>query len=228
MENGLVKKNIFPDFIPGHHRIMRDTGSMIRKYAGICAYVENILVQHGSHGMNHIMRVTRLCEFIGQRESANPDILIPAALLHDIGRPQEKESGIPHEIAGARMADEYLVSIHYDKHLTPEIVRAIRTHRYHSLECPGSLEAWILSDADKLDAMGAIGIARTFMRAGEHHEGIDSAIDHFSDKLLHLRDRMHTRSAREIAEKRHASLLRFLKELEDDLDGPHEKSLKYG
>ena len=109
-----------------------------------------------------------MCERIGREEHADMAVLIPAALLHDIARPLEKEHGIPHELEGARMAEAFLVSIRYDARCIPEITHAIRTHRYRSAEKPETLEARILSDADKLDALGAIGIARTFMRAGEH------------------------------------------------------------
>jgi len=184
----------------------------------ICAYVTVVLGQDGSHGMDHVMRVTRLCEIIGTQEQANPDILIPAALLHDIARPIEKHQGLPHEIEGATMAETYLRSISYDENLIPEIVHAIRTHRFRSTELPKTLEARILSDADKLDALGAIGIARTFMRAAEHGGSMNDATSHFHDKLLKLRDMMYTESGREIAEKRHAFLVLFLNTLEDELN----------
>ncbi|MFA4859840.1 HD domain-containing protein [Methanoregula sp.] len=168
--------------------------------------------------MDHIMRVTRLCEIIGMREHAELDILIPAALLHDIARPVETARGIPHETEGARLAEDYLLSIHYNENLIPGIVQAIRTHRFSSAELPGTLEARILSDADKLDAMGAVGIARTFMRAGETGGSFSNARHHFDVKLLTLKDIMYTSTAREIAEKRHAFLVLFIANLDDELN----------
>ncbi|MDO9326213.1 MAG: HD domain-containing protein, partial [Methanoregula sp.] len=75
---------------------------LIRRYA------RNQLGEAGSHGMDHTERVTRLCRIIGQREHADMDILIPAALLHDIARPREKEQGLPHEAEGAKMAEIFL------------------------------------------------------------------------------------------------------------------------
>jgi len=198
---------------------MQVTGLLDTKYAGISAHVREVLGQNGSHGMEHVMRVVRLCELIGTREHADMDILIPAALLHDIARPDEKALGIPHEIRGAGMAEEYLSSIGCREDLVMEITRAIRTHRYRSVSRPESLEARILSDADKLDAMGAVGIARTFMRAAEHGGTIDDAVSHFHDKLLRLRGMMYTKTARQIAERRHELLVRFLGGLEDELGG---------
>jgi len=195
---------------------------MDTKYRGICAYVRSVLGEQGSHGMDHVMRVTRLCGIIGLQEHADMDILIPAALLHDIARPLEKEHGIPHETAGARMAQEYLSSIRYSEKRIPEIARAIRTHRYRSADRPESLEAQILSDADKLDAMGAVGIARTFMRAAEHGGSMDDAISHFHDKLLNLKALMYTGTGRTIAEERHAFLADFLWHLEHEMNNSPE------
>ena len=191
---------------------------MDEKYKEIYTYVLGFWGTGGSHGMDHILRVTRLCEIIGRKESADMDILIPAALLHDIARPQEKATGIPHETEGARRAGLYLASVGYNEQQITAVTHAIRTHRFRSVEEPLNSEARILSDADKLDASGAIGIARTFMRAAEHGGNMDDAILHFHDKLLHLEKRMYTRSAREIAGERHAFLVLFLSSLEEERD----------
>ena len=94
------------------------------------------------------------------------------------------------------MAERYLRSIRYDEERIPEITHAIRTHRYRSGKEPETLEARILSDADKLDAMGAVGIARTFIRAGEHHGEIRDAIDHMHKKLLNLNGLMYTKTGK--------------------------------
>ena len=180
----------------------------------IRSHVRDVLGPAGSHGMDHTERVTRMCSIIGKSEHADMDILIPAALLHDIARPLEKEKGLPHETEGARMAEAYLASIHYNPEHIPAISAAIRTHRFRSDEKPATPEAKILSDADKLDALGAVGIARTFMRAAEHGGDIDDAVFHFHDKLLKLKDLMYTDSARDIAGERHAFLTTFLEILE--------------
>ncbi len=179
-------------------------------------FAERLGSEPGSHAFDHTLRVARLCELIGRSEGADPGILIPAALLHDIARPAEKARGVPHEIEGARVAEEYLGSIGYDPALIPAIAAAIRTHRFRSDEKPATPEAKILSDADKLDAMGAVGIARTFMRAGEHGGEMQDAVDHFHEKLLRLPDLLYTATAREIAADRHRFLTGFLRELEDE------------
>jgi uncharacterized protein len=181
-------------------------------------HVRTILKEGGSHGMDHTERVTRMCRIIGKREDADMEILIPAALLHDIARPLEKEQGLPHEAEGARMAEAYLASIHYNPARIPAISAAIRSHRFRSEEKPATLEAKILSDADKLDALGAVGIARTFMRAAEHGGDISDAVSHFHDKLLKLKSLMYTKTGQEIAGERHAFLTAFITSLERETD----------
>jgi uncharacterized protein len=78
----------------------------------------------------------------------------------------------------------------------------------------------ILSDADKLDAMGAVGIARTFIRAGEHHGEIGDAVDHIRNKLLNLNGLMYTETAKRVAEERHRYLCIFLETLTDEINLP--------
>jgi len=184
----------------------------------IRAYVQEVLGPAGSHGLDHIERVTAMCERMGRIEHADMAVLIPAALLHDIARPREKEAGIPHEQEGARMAEVFLTALPYTAGNIPAITHAIRAHRFRSTETPVTLEAQILFDADKLDAMGAVGIARTFMRAGEHQGTMDDAIRHFHEKLLTLSGRMYTDTGREIAKERHIQLSRFLAALNEEMD----------
>lgn len=181
-------------------------------------YVRTVPGLAGSHGLDHIERVTALCGRIGEEEHADMAVLIPAALLHDIARPLEKVQGIPHEQEGARMAEAFLRSIGYEARYIPGITHAIRAHRYRSTEEPVTLEARILSDADKLDALGAVGIARTFVRAGEHGGTIRDGLDHFGDKLLHLQERMYTGTGRRIAEERTVFLVRFRDLLTSELE----------
>lgn len=189
---------------------------MTGDYKKIHNHVLKVLGRAGSHGMDHTERVTRMCRVIGEAEHADMDVLIPAALLHDIARPREKEKGLPHEIEGARMAEEFLAGIGYDRLRIPAVAAAIRSHRFSTGNSPETPEAKILSDADKLDAMGAVGIARTFMRAAEHGGDIDDAVFHFHDKLLKLRDRMYTETGKKIARERHAQLVAFLDALEKE------------
>ncbi|MBP2133694.1 uncharacterized protein J2128_001648 [Methanomicrobium sp. W14] len=182
----------------------------------ILFFVETFFRKSGSHGLDHTLRVTRLCVEIGKAEGADMQILIPAALFHDVARPLEKETGIPHEEEGARIAEEYLRSNGCDENRIHAIVHAIRSHRYSTGTKPETPEAKILSDADKLDAIGAVGIARTFMQAGERGDGIEGATAHIHEKLLKLRELMYTDTAKEMAGERHTLLQQFAGALEDE------------
>ncbi len=81
---------------------------------------------------------------------------------------------------------------------------------------PETIEGRIVQDADRLDALGAIGIARTFAYGGKHDRSLDSSIEHFHEKLFLLKDMMNTKEAREMAESRHAFMEQFLNEYEDE------------
>jgi len=179
--------------------LKQQTSLMNEQMALVLEHVRTVLQGSGSHGFDHTARVVRLCEVIGASEGADMAVLIPAALFHDIARPLEEETGVPHEEEGARVAETLLRSI-------------------HSVGiAPGTLEARVLVDADNLDAMGAVGIARTFLQAGERGGGILDATDHIREKLLNLKSRMYTESARSIAEERHAFLTTFLEALEGEM-----------
>lgn len=192
----------------------------------IMFFVETFFRESGSHGLDHTLRVTRLCAEIGKAEGADMQILIPAALFHDVARPLEKETGIPHEEEGARIAEEYLRSNGCDESRIRAIVHIIRSHRFSRGTKPETLEAKVLSDADKLDSMGAIGIARAFMQAGEHGNSIEDTSAHFHEKLLNLRDLMYTDTAAGIAEERHELLQKFADALKDEIKSAGDFSLE--
>lgn len=189
---------------------------MDKRYTDIREYVKSAFQKPGSHGFDHILRVTALCQQIGDAEQANMDVLIPAALFHDIARPLEEETGVRHEMEGAKIAEQYLKSIQYSPDHTREIVHAIETHRFTTKKPPEFLEAKILSDADKLDAMGAVGIARAFMTAGERGGDIQDGIDHIHEKLLNLLPLMHTRTGRSIGRQRHRFLEEFFHSIQEE------------
>ncbi|MCA1915698.1 HD domain-containing protein [Methanospirillum hungatei] len=179
-------------------------------------FVKQALFEAGSHGFDHTLRVVSLCEIIGEAEQAEMEILIPAAIFHDIARPLERKTGISHEIKGAEMTEEFLTGISYGEERILRIVHAIKAHRFSTALVPETLEAKILSDADKLDAMGAVGIARTFISAGEHGGDITDGLEHMYEKLLRLSDMMYTRTGKEMAERRHTFLVAFVQALEEE------------
>ncbi|WP_373839180.1 HD domain-containing protein [Methanospirillum sp.] len=191
---------------------------MMEQYREMRIFVEKAINEPGSHGFDHTLRVITLCEIIGREEDAKMDILIPAAIFHDIARPLERKTGVPHEIKGAEMAEKYLIRISYGEKRISQILHAIKAHRFSTAMVPETLEAQILSDADKLDAMGAVGIARTFISAGERGDDIKDGLNHMHEKLLQLSGLLYTRSGKKMAEKRHEFLLSFVQALEKEID----------
>jgi uncharacterized protein len=192
----------------------------------------------GAHGWDHAERVWRLCEKIGIREGADLGILELAALLHDIGRGKEKASGgkVCHAAAGAEQAREILEQHGLPPETVERVTHCIAAHRFRGEGSrPRTLEARVLFDADKLDALGAVGVGRAFLFAGEvgarlHNPEVeiektrsysqeDTAFREFSVKLRKIRDRMLTATGRRMAEDRHGFMVEFFERLHREVRG---------
>ena len=190
----------------------------------------------GSHGWDHTLRVCRLCEMLGPAESTDMDVLRAAAYLHDIGRSEQDAANgnICHAVKGAQMAKPIVDALPLSKRQQQNIIHCIRTHRFRSDYQPATIEAKVLFDADKLDAIGAVGVARAFLFAGElgarlHNPDIDAekarpySVDdtgyrEFKVKLCKIKSQMLTAAGRKWARSRHAYMQdffnRFLAEYE--------------
>lgn len=185
----------------------------------IRSYAKEILSnsERGAHSFSHVERVYAIARDLGEKLGANMRILGAAALLHDIGRPKEEKTGKSHAILSGEMSREFLRDSGYEKDEIAEVIDAIRTHRFSENIEPNSLEGEILSDADKLDAMGAIGVFRAIARATLRDLGIPGFLKHAEEKLLKLVDCMYTEEAQKIAEKRHNLLHSFVEELKGEI-----------
>jgi len=124
-----------------------------------------------AHGMDHIMRVYNMCLALAKSEKVDLEVLKAAALLHDIGGPREMKdpSGkTDHAIESAKMAKPILQKLGFPEKKIKHIQNCIVSHRYRSDNQPETIEAKILFDSDKLDALGAIGVARTLAWVGKN------------------------------------------------------------
>ena len=196
---------------------IKDEGSLelIRK-AG--EFARGFFEREGTHGFSHVQRVLNLCMHIGKKEGADLEVLALAALLHDIARPLEDRGKIEdHALESAKIAKRFLEGIGYPK--AEEVAHAIEAHRFSRPPEPRTLEAKILSDADKLDAIGAIGIARVFMYSGEHGRDVEASLRHFEEKILKLRGLMYTETARKIALERHRYTEEFILRIRREIEG---------
>lgn len=149
---------------------------MIEKHSILMNLVEKEL-SCSAHNLDHVMRVYKLALHIAQFEkNVDLDILIPATLLHDIARTKESEdlTGIiDHAVLGSQLSVDILKNLNYTKEEIEKITHCILTHRYRTGNEPQSIEAKILFDADKLDAIGSVGLMRSFMIAGQHGQKIE-------------------------------------------------------
>ncbi|MBS7631225.1 HD domain-containing protein [Candidatus Bathyarchaeota archaeon] len=167
---------------------------------------------YGCHGFEHIERVYLTCLLLGKKNCADLSVLLPAAILHDVGRRYEK-----HAEESGRIALEILKELGLDEEKQRSIINTILAHSFTGNRIPDTLESKILSDADKLDAMGAIGIYRASMYSYEYKLPIEDFVNHFYEKLLKLKDLMHTSEGKKLAELRLKFMLQFLNEMEKEM-----------
>jgi uncharacterized protein len=186
----------------------------------IDSFVEQEMTQSdaGAHAYDHMKRVFSLAMRIGAILDANLRVLGAAALLHDVGRAKEEETGVSHSIVSGEMSVEILEEVGFTQDEIQSVRDVIRTHRFSEGLTPTSLEGEILSDADKLDALGAIGVFRAIAQAATTGVGAEGFLKHADEKLLKLHQMMYTEEGKNIAQARHAVLSDFVAELREDVD----------
>lgn len=182
--------------------------------------------QDPAHDWYHNLRVMALAERIGREEGADMKVLRLSALLHDIGRAEERRTGECHAEISARWAASLLREEGFAEPLIAAVQQAILAHRFRRGQPPQTLEEKILFDADKLDSIGAVGVARAFAYSGVIGQPLqaDDPEQHtpyreFERKLSALKDRLFTWTARAIAEERHRFMVAFFEQWENELRG---------
>ena len=188
-----------------------------------------------AHDFHHIRRVYKNAKLIGLKEGADMDILLPAVLLHDlVVYPKGSAKTSKSADDSADLAEKWLRHFRYPNDKIDKISYCIRTHSYSKRLVPLTLEGKILQDADRLDALGAIGIARTFSvggserrtfynpydpicKSGRELNDREWTLDHFQTKLLRLKRLMHTKTAREIAKERTRFMDLFIRQLQKEI-----------
>lgn len=193
----------------------------------------------GSHDWDHTRRVMNLCERLGSAEGADMTTLRIAACLHDVGRgAQDGADGtVCHATLGAQIAEPWVAGLPLTDDQQENVLHCIRTHRFRNADPPRTIEAKVLFDADKLDAIGAVGVARAFLFAGEvgaclHNPDLgddvalsktysinDTGYREYLVKLRFVRERMLTVAGRQMAEARHMVMVRFFDEFLEEIDG---------
>lgn len=184
------------------------------------------------HDWFHIERVWKLSKKIAEKEGGNLEVIELSALLHDIADPKFHNGD---ETLALKISQNFLEEIHVNAKLIEQVLFVIKNISFKNrAEAPENppLELQIVQDADRLDAIGAIGIARTFnfggfknnlmyhpeikpnlgMNKEEYKKSNGTTINHFYEKLLLLKDLMNTETAKRIASERHDFMLQFLDE----------------
>lgn len=202
---------------------------------------ETLKNAEGGHDWFHIQRVLNNAKLIAENESVNIFIVSLGALLHDIAEPKFHNGD---ENIGPKIAKEFLEEQKIDKEIIQHITHIINHISFkNSFTKTGekftSKELEVLQDADRLDAIGAIGIARCFNYGGfknrslynpeiapnlmmtkeEYKNSSAPTINHFYEKLLLIRDQMNTVTGKRIAEERHAYMEGFLKQFYEEWNG---------
>ena len=193
----------------------------------------------GGHDWWHIYRVWKTAKHIAQYENVNTFIVELGALLHDIADSKFHDGD---EEIGPRKAREFLQSLHVGESVIVHVENIIANISFKGGKLPQlfkSAELDVIQDADRLDAIGAVGIARTFNYGGhkgrsiynpdikpnlnlskEEYKNSDApTLNHFYEKLLLLKDRMNTETGKKMAEERHAFMLTYLEQFYKEWDG---------
>ena len=175
------------------------------------------------HGCDHSMRVYRNAMRIAEAEPASDRLVVAlAALLHDA---DDHKLFRTENNANAR---GFLSAQGIDPETAERICTAINAVSFsrNRGRKPETIEGQIVQDADRLDAIGAVGIARTFAFGGRHGRTMESSVGHFHEKLLLLKDMMNTPTAKELAEARHAFMEAFLKEWDRETQTGEDQCLQ--
>ena len=190
----------------------------------------------GGHDWWHLVRVRRLAEHIAQREGGDLTVIVLAALLHDVNDWKFADGDLE---AGPQAVREWLVDHDGEAALADAVASIVAEVSFKGAgvaTIPATLEGRIVQDADRLDAIGAIGIARAFAYGGsrgrplhdpavapslhrsfeEYRSSTGATLNHFYEKLLLLKERLHTETARRIASERHAFMSRFVDQFLDE------------
>lgn len=203
-------------------------------------YIKAKLAGEGSgHDWWHINRVWKNAVHISKYEKVDLFVVELAALLHDIA---DWKFNNGNEDIGPQMAREWLEQLSVDENVTSQVCQIIKNTSFKGANVENkvnTIEGLVVQDADRLDAIGAIGIARTFAYGGskgremynpeikhEIHNSFEqyknnqsNTINHFYEKLLLLKDRMNTETGKKIAQKRHAVMEEFLKNFFEEWEG---------
>jgi uncharacterized protein len=190
--------------------------------------------EDGAHDLSHLQRVWHNARTIHAQEGGDLEVLLAAVLLHDCVS-VEKNSPLRSQASrlAAEKASAVLADLNWSGANISAVVHAIEAHSFSANIPAASIEAQIVQDADRLDSLGLLGVARTFYVAGrmgsalydpldpeaQHRDYDDKrfCLDHFQTKLLHLADGFQTPTGRGLAQIRHERLKGFMEQFKEEI-----------
>jgi len=196
--------------------------------------IRNLLINDSAHDFEHIMRVFKNAKKICEKENANEKLVLSAVLLHDVvSYPKSDKRSKLAALQSAEKSKKILKKFGFTKEEIQIVSDAIRDHSFSRNKIPKTIEGKILQDADRLDAIGAIGIARMFAVGGSEKRSFYNVddpfcknrtpndqiwtLDHFYRKLLKLESLMNTKSGKIEAKKRTRFMKKFLNQLKKEI-----------
>ncbi|MCR5213630.1 MAG: HD domain-containing protein [Eubacterium sp.] len=183
------------------------------EYDDVIEYIKNLFEGNvDGHDLNHSIRVYKMALKIGEAyPEADKKVIAYGALLHDV------DDHKLFDTENNKNARDFLRD-RVEAEMMERICQVINSVSFskNKGKKPETLEACIVQDADRLDAMGAIGVARTFAYGGRMGRSMEESAQHFYDKLLKLKDMINTSEAMKIARERHKILEDFIKEFQEE------------
>ena len=169
------------------------------------------------HGLGHVKRVIHIAKKIHEHEGGSWYKIQCIGWLHDIGRKYEVTRQEHHAEISAKMAQTYLTELNFPESIIEEICQGILNHSFSIGGIAQNLEAKIISDADKLYALGDLGIYRVCSYQGQRQQGIRAVVDHCDEKLFKLIDKMYLPYSKQLAKERTYRIRQFQSELIEEL-----------
>ncbi|EMR33837.1 HD domain-containing protein [Vibrio harveyi] len=213
-----------------------NTSELNRFESQFLQFMQQEMQTDAAHDLSHVRRVVKTARQLALQEGAELAVVLPAAYLHDcFTYPKDHPNRKQSSAIAATKAISFLESIDYPAQYHDAIAHAIESHSFSANITPNTLEAQVVQDADRLDAIGAIGVTRCIQVStlfdatlyneqdmfAEHRELQDKrfTIDHFQTKLFKIVDTMNTKAAYEEAVKRKAFMQSYLEQLRQEVEG---------
>ncbi len=210
-----------------HHFVDSTDISIIKSNMDkIREFAQSHLENDDLHGLGHINRVIENLKRICNEYKMESAVLESLGWLHDIGRKYEQSRGRNHAEISAELAIPFLKTLGISDPSLKNMEHAILAHSFSLNIMPQTLEAKILRDADRLDAIGAVGIFRVCTYTFQRNQPLSEIILHIDEKLLKLKDTLETEPGRAIAQKRHQIIAEYKEWLIEELTSTETKELK--